>query len=481
MPYILNDALRDEIYELLEKARLSDTKLNRFGASTHKYALGAPVPEAEIKRIEEAYRFVFPEDHLWFLTNVGNGGAGPDHGLYDIRDKRCEYQAAYLPSRIPTEEDGERLAEIEDDALSDKAYDEFFAGMIIIGTKGCSLDTALVVNGEHCGKIVDIDHDFHPPARLPVALENNTFIDWYMGWLKEAAAGYIIHSYGYTTMGSLDDILCMVLNENDPEAKLRHIRSMKKCRGVYDRDFSVPSSAERTVLSQNISEKLCQIAQQDEALAPEICNVLMYYGAEGWKTLAFSIVERFGIRECADILRPLYNESYYKLNPGSDEAKAWFRLALQALERLAPSVQTITELYSYNVIVRFLGSYKGFSFDTIRNAYQNGSLIAKGVLLDTFAKTKLSSEAQDTMIEYINDNLRLYLESGPNGDRYPQHLLTALNLAKNAVKFNGSRCRKRFAKELAPLLYQLGKRPPVKDFNSADTYRATMRELALNI
>ncbi|MCI8629552.1 MAG: hypothetical protein HFE57_08665 [Firmicutes bacterium] len=73
---------REEVERILEQARRIDPRLEMFGASNHQYRLGLPVDLTFVRSIEEEYHFQFPEDYVQFITEVGDGGAGPGYGLY---------------------------------------------------------------------------------------------------------------------------------------------------------------------------------------------------------------------------------------------------------------------------------------------------------------------------------------------------------------------------------------------------------------
>ena len=73
---------RKEVERILEQARRMDPQLEMFGVADHQYRLGSPVDLAFVRTIEEAYHFRFPEDYVQFITEVGDGGAGPGYGLY---------------------------------------------------------------------------------------------------------------------------------------------------------------------------------------------------------------------------------------------------------------------------------------------------------------------------------------------------------------------------------------------------------------
>ena len=73
-----------EITESLKQLRNMDTEYSIFGSDSHQYLLNDPISLAEINGLERKYRCEFPRDYIRFLTELGNGGAGPDYGLFPI-------------------------------------------------------------------------------------------------------------------------------------------------------------------------------------------------------------------------------------------------------------------------------------------------------------------------------------------------------------------------------------------------------------
>lgn len=97
---------RKEILAVLNEARKMDKKCEMFGASRHRYALNPPIRASFVRGEEERYEFKLPEDYFHFITEIGDGGAGPDYGidpfvsLVEQRDnpRAQEYAVAYRQS-----------------------------------------------------------------------------------------------------------------------------------------------------------------------------------------------------------------------------------------------------------------------------------------------------------------------------------------------------------------------------------------------
>ena len=196
---------RKEIIKILKQARKIDSEYEMFGASKHKYSLNPPIRESFVRGIEEKYGFKLPEDYFRFITEIGDGGAGPDYGIDSFveflkqgKDSTVEkYRELYRYSlakdftprqmradeveeyAIATREAYERnpnwyivFEQPDDDDLCDTN------GFFVLGTHGCQWDFGIIISGEKRGKIFDTDNE---GAYGFVA---NSFDAFYQNWLN---------------------------------------------------------------------------------------------------------------------------------------------------------------------------------------------------------------------------------------------------------------------------------------------------------
>ena len=70
------------VHELLQQMRSSGSRV--FGADGHHFVLNPPLPEAEVIAFEQYHRVTLPSDYRYFITHVGNGGAGPFYGIFPL-------------------------------------------------------------------------------------------------------------------------------------------------------------------------------------------------------------------------------------------------------------------------------------------------------------------------------------------------------------------------------------------------------------
>jgi hypothetical protein len=205
---------RQAVLQRLADLDLKDRRRQVFGASFHEYKLNPPLPVSVVEAFEERHGGTLPEDYRHFITEIGNGGAGPYYGVLpfgkddDDRDweggglvgdlsKLFTHTAAwnlpvsfwdeelYPPPGTPSgEEDG--LWETWDQVLQKRYWNPaVMDGAIPICHKGCALRQWLVIHGPQRGFVWD---DLRADnAGISPVLDGSdkpvTFSDWYMGWL----------------------------------------------------------------------------------------------------------------------------------------------------------------------------------------------------------------------------------------------------------------------------------------------------------
>ncbi|GHC60000.1 SMI1/KNR4 family protein [Streptomyces cinnamoneus] len=102
------DGVRARVREMAA----GDPERARFGAETHRYELTPPLPEAEIRTFEETHDIELPAEYRSFAATVGNGPAGPCHGVMPLTVPRPqageewavddEWEEDRLPGRLAT-------------------------------------------------------------------------------------------------------------------------------------------------------------------------------------------------------------------------------------------------------------------------------------------------------------------------------------------------------------------------------------------
>lgn len=200
-----------EIKDKLRKLRLLDKKFEIFGASSHEYKFNQPIPIEELNQFEEKYKIELPKDYKAFISEIGNGGAGPYYGIHplqrDLGRFNPENKFELLELEFPHKESWnwtdkifskfDELRESEDDVLTeffDRIYweqyckDELTYGSIYITEYGCALRFLLIITGDEKGNIW-FDQRVDQNGINPVKSEKGNkldFSDWYVEWLDKS-------------------------------------------------------------------------------------------------------------------------------------------------------------------------------------------------------------------------------------------------------------------------------------------------------
>lgn len=199
--------------------RLREIQARAFGSEGHSFRMNPVLSESEASAFERDHKIVLPSDYRRFLTELGNGGAGPFYGVFplgfmddnfDLRlwqendssvgtlsrpfsfraewNDLSDYPEADLLKRDVKEYD-RQIEQFEGRYWSSQLMN----GALPICHEGCALRVWLVVTGEQAGRLWE-DRRAEYAGLRPVRLANGgaaTFSEWYKEWLDNCflAAG----------------------------------------------------------------------------------------------------------------------------------------------------------------------------------------------------------------------------------------------------------------------------------------------------
>lgn len=193
-------AFPERIRMLAGLAAKEDPLCRIFGADKHQYQFAPPASPEEVQAMQQRLGVTFPEDYVTYLTRLGNGGAGPQYGLYSL--EQLALWNEHLPDPVSRETwldsrltPGRWMQAVRKfNALAEEDADAVFHrmthGALIIGTQGCTVDTLLLCSGEDAGKIVYIDWNFL--EEKPPHFTGMYFAEWLEGYFRKVIAGDII-------------------------------------------------------------------------------------------------------------------------------------------------------------------------------------------------------------------------------------------------------------------------------------------------
>ena len=208
---------KSTVISMLADLKRRDPHFEVFGADAHRYELNPPLPVQQVAAFETQHRVKLPEDYRRFITEIGNGGAGPYYGVFrfgehddgdDFRPWDGGYLVGDLSAEFPHQEEwnlpaafwarmphpGPDIPVDEEDRMMEawvKELDENYwnpeimRGAIPICHLGCAIRHWLVIHGRQRGFVWADDRvDNRGIAPLKTDSRQLTFADWYTMWLR---------------------------------------------------------------------------------------------------------------------------------------------------------------------------------------------------------------------------------------------------------------------------------------------------------
>jgi hypothetical protein len=205
------------IIRLLTELGRNDRRRLLFGSKAHDYKLNPPIELSTIEQFEARHGIRLPDDYRRFITEIGNGGVGPNDGLLpfggaeegrsweesdligDVSQPFPHIEAWNLPAAFweqfpdispdtPPEEEEKLLADWDKLEFEHYFNPAIMNGAIPICDRGCGLLQWLVVHGEQKGFVWD-DFRADRGGIRPLRDESGKqvmFSDWYMTWLSDS-------------------------------------------------------------------------------------------------------------------------------------------------------------------------------------------------------------------------------------------------------------------------------------------------------
>jgi hypothetical protein len=98
------------LIELIDALAAGDPRCRRFGAASHRWARRPVLTPARVAAIEAAAGVALPEDHRGYVIGVGDGGAGPYHGILPL-DHPAQHAVLAGPCELPATPGGDERSE----------------------------------------------------------------------------------------------------------------------------------------------------------------------------------------------------------------------------------------------------------------------------------------------------------------------------------------------------------------------------------
>ena len=200
----------ERIKDKIEQLKSLDNDFTVFGARKHKYQLNPTLSLDKIREFALKHDVTLPKEYVDFLTNLGNGGAGPFYGLEPLENALFDDLTYKRPDSLlnPSKpfphtepwnlEFQPTVDEDEDEEEYERQFTDFentyfdgeqMNGVIAICNYGSGISLNLVVNGQEYGNIWTDDrgneNGIYPSQELGNK-EKITFLNWYELWLDNS-------------------------------------------------------------------------------------------------------------------------------------------------------------------------------------------------------------------------------------------------------------------------------------------------------
>jgi hypothetical protein len=183
-----------------------------FGASSHMFELNERLPDLILSKFERKHSISLPDGYRWFLSRIGNGGAGPFHGVFALGEVDDGHDTItwtegdgfvgclreLFPHTTAWNDLSGRPDEIDSESTEyEAAFDAFeqryfdprnVNGAIPICHLGCAIRIWLVISGPERGRVwLDKRTDYQGLTPLLDADGKGLcFLAWYRAWIEES-------------------------------------------------------------------------------------------------------------------------------------------------------------------------------------------------------------------------------------------------------------------------------------------------------
>lgn len=229
--------------ELVHQAGQADPDCQVFGASKHRYRLNPVLSISDVSAYEAKYHVRLPSQYRFFITHVGNGGAGPDYGIAPLNLMR-PYQGTmdppFISSRLTLEQWDEKLQPVEDDDCPDDVFDAMeealMQGVYELGSKGCTYENITVTNGEDENRVFYINFDWDA-EQMPYDTGMD-FLTWYESFFQEIIAGNQVSAYGYRILGTEQELISRFRASDDRALQSKVLYSFTRFKSISQETHS---------------------------------------------------------------------------------------------------------------------------------------------------------------------------------------------------------------------------------------------------
>lgn len=170
---------QEKIKNYIAKLKILDESRFLLGADYHEYFICSTIKHAKIETLKSKYHIDLPLGYEYFLTLIGNGGAGPHYGIHKIEDSLEFATQKKWNLTEPSLLTLDRYCFIPD-SDSENELSWMFNSSFPIADSACGGFFFLILNGKKSGEI----WKYHGSSKGIIEKKSENFLQWYEKWLS---------------------------------------------------------------------------------------------------------------------------------------------------------------------------------------------------------------------------------------------------------------------------------------------------------
>ena len=299
-----------------------------------------------------------PEDYVWFITNVGNGGTWNNTGIF-------EYE--FYP--LTTVDDAWFAYYAEGYGFPNGKKEKYALGVLDEGDAYC---LGIILTGEHYGEISDIADYYYAYFNGDKSVRN--FKELYTAWLDDAYNGYDDDAFDRRLRGTIEELFDRYIDGREDECLWSICLKVNK------------KAASREFINRVHNEFL---RETDNSKQVRLCDILMKSGFDD----PYSVINRiFRPENYERIIQYLGDSylSYFKDRVRSDEvmdgAEVYYPILVEILKHFTTLPELPFEDFSFkkclnmtvmnpkfneNDIIEFLNSNDELTIKRLSRVYED--------------------------------------------------------------------------------------------------------------